>query len=247
MGDRSSDLPESDAPLNFQFLGNPGVGKSKVTKILAKVLYGLGRLTTSKVVTWDTSQSVEANLSEASEGILCFELSEELPINLLRDALAQQANAQGRLSIILLGAADRVGRVFEHAPELKEKFPRRLHFQDLHVAELFQVFEKLCDSNGYLLTSVVRGNLAILLNRAYTTRGEHFTNVHFVRQILMRLLKRTQSVCRIAKQSDQILLASFDETDLPFDLIASGTSPYNLTSSRWKSVVLTARKKLNRL
>ncbi len=232
--------PNSTAPLNLLFIGNSGIGKSKVAKLLGKILYGIGVLESSRVIAWDSAKPAHSELENAIGGVLCVELpspSTEALAKLWESILTNESCMQRKIAVVLSGTAEEIDEALQLYEGASDCFRERLYFQDLHVAELFQVFERFCESNGYLLTSNVRGNLAILLNRAYTTRGSDFANVHFVRQLFdLAIQAHAERLSKLEGTVTKIMLATFDESDLPFGLVQDCAGPYDLSSSRWRSV-----------
>ncbi len=246
--DKPTGLPSLQVPLNFVFLGNRGTGKSSVTKILADILYGTGVLETTRVVEYEGNETLDEAVRQAKEGVLYIQESDvagapTVNSELLESAIAKVQETNERICVVIAGRYDSVANIVESSTLLKSQFQRRIEFRDLHVSELYRLFERLCDANGYLLTPEVRGNLAILFNRAFSNRGPHFSNLRFLRNVFdTTVAKHAERLASSDSKVTKIMLSGFDECDLPFELSAGG-GPYDVAASRWKVVCPECDKK----
>jgi hypothetical protein len=239
--------------LHFVFTGNPGTGKTTVARIVAKVLYGFEVLKTPGLLEADRSSlvggfigqtAIKTNeaIEKATDGVLfideAYTLSrsdkEDYGQEAIDTLLKKMEDLRDRLVVIVAGYPNEMATFVSSNPGLESRFTRYINFDDYQVAELCQIFENMCKSNDYKLTQEARGNLAIILNRAFVNRDENFGNARFVRNAYERTLGNHSD--RLALSDAELsrdALQTIEAADLPYGLADGIDGPFNLQASRW--------------
>jgi hypothetical protein len=186
--------------LHFVFAGNPGTGKSTVAKLLCRILFGFGMLSSAKVVECDrrkllgsapgeSAKKMDAIVQSAMGGVLVINEP-----NLLlsgRGTAAQGEEAihallkrmeTGPFSVILAGQTGLMDGLLAANAGLKGRFTRTIAFEDYTVAELCRIFEKFCIENDYSLTSNARAYAFLHFSMVYENREQPFGNARLVKE-----------------------------------------------------------------
>ena len=246
-------MPVASQSLHFVFTGNPGTGKTTVARIIAKILYGFQILKSPNLVEADratlvggyvgqTAIKTSEAITKATDGVLFVDEAYTLSKSGAQDygqeaidtLLKKMEDLRDKLVVIVAGYPKEMATFLSSNPGLESRFTRNINFDDYHVADLCQIFDRMCVANGYFLTQSARGNLAILFNRAFVMRGRNFGNARFVRNGYERTLGNHSD--RLATSDGPVTredLSTIEAEDLPFDLSEGITDPFDLTESRW--------------
>jgi len=139
-----------------------------------------------------------------------------------------------RLVVIAAGYPDEMASFIESNPGLESRFSRYIAFDDYHVSDLCQIFERMCGANAYELSEAARGNLAILFNLAYVGRGANFGNARFVRNAYERTLgNHCDRLATTELTIDRESLSRIESTDLPYEMVPLSPGEVDLSDSRW--------------
>lgn len=240
--------------LHFVFTGNPGTGKTTVARIIAKILYGFQILKTANFVETDRSTmvggyightAIKTNeaITKAIDGVLFIDEAyslakssgEDFGQEAIETLLKKMEDLRDRLVVIVAGYPKEIASFIASNPGLESRFTRYIHFEDYHVADLCQIFDRMCAANDYHLTPAARGNLAIIFNRAFINRDQNFGNARFVRNAYERTLGNHSDRLATSDQSlTRDMLSTIESVDLPYDLAEGINSPLDLAESRWQ-------------
>jgi len=249
-------LPLPSQSLHFVFTGNPGTGKTTVARIVSRILYGFEILGTSTLVEADRSMLVGGYIGQTAiktseiieksiNGILfideAYTLSKDGGNDFGQEAidtiLKKMEDLRDRLVVIVAGYPQQMKDFLATNPGLESRFTRFIHFDDYHVADLCNIYERMCMANSYSLTQQARANLAILFNRGYAKKDEKFGNARFVRNVYEKTLGNHAD--RLANVDGTItteMLSTIEATDLPFGMVIGLTGPFDATDSKWNAI-----------
>ena len=165
-------LERHDGFLHAVVTGNPGVGKTKLIRILAEVYAGLGVLRKGHIV-WtkradligqflgQTAAKTQAVVDRARDGVLVIDEAYSLGSEEGRDIYSKEcldtlnaALSEDRASFVcvIAGYADEIQKCFFAVnPGLERRFPYRFAIADYGPAELSAIFQQLARAGGWRL------------------------------------------------------------------------------------------------
>jgi SpoVK/Ycf46/Vps4 family AAA+-type ATPase len=187
---------------HYQFLGNPGTGKTTVARIMAKVFHSIGMLPTDKLVevardklvaqfTGQTAPLVNQRVDEALGGVLFID--EAYTLNQGHDdkwgheaidtLLKRLEDDKGKFVAIIAGYTQNMDAFISTNPGLKSRFSERILFEDYSPDELFAAFKSMAKKKNVSLGPGFEEALAERLQDLYTNRSNDFGNMRTIRQI----------------------------------------------------------------
>lgn len=189
------------ASFHMCFLGNPGTGKTEMSRYAAKLLYKSGAVGTDKFLIADRSHLVgehvgetaiktKALLKKASGGVLlideAYALMEDREGSYGDEAIntlvEEMENCRGDLVIIFAGYPDRMKKLLSSNPGLQSRIPYTVHFQDYTVDQLFAIAEKFAADDGFYFRGDVREKLNSIFSVAM--KAPEFGNARYVRNLI---------------------------------------------------------------
>ena len=189
---------------HFQFLGNPGTGKTTMARLFAEAMSALGALPLGHLVevsrndlisqyVGDTPKAVTKCFDKAMGGVLFIDEAYSLKSN-PNDSVGQEAvdtliqlaeNRRGKLVVIIAGYNKEMGEFMQSNSGLESRFNRVINFRDYTGPELAEIFRKMVATSeeGYELSKDAADNLDQFFNKVYATRIRTFGNAREVRNI----------------------------------------------------------------
>jgi ATPase family associated with various cellular activities (AAA)/AAA lid domain len=248
-------LPLPSQSLHFVFTGNPGTGKTTVARIVSRILYGFEILGTPTLVEADRSMLVGGYVGQTAiktseiieksiNGILfideAYTLAKEGGNDFGQEAidtiLKKMEDLRDRLVVIVAGYPRQMKEFLSTNPGLESRFTRFIHFDDYHVADLCNIYERMCMANSYSLTQQARANLAILFNRGYAKKDEKFGNARFVRNVYEKTLgNHADRLANIDGTITTEMLSTIEAADLPFGMVVGLSGPFEAADSKWNA------------
>lgn len=223
----------ADISLHMIFTGNPGTGKTTVTKLLAALLHELGLISSDHIVQTDrsglvagyegqTALKTRERVEQALGGVLFIDQAHAL-FQSQQDNFGQDAmntllqcmkEYRSQLVVILVGPTQPMNEFLAQHPELQAAFPRRLNFTDFSNDELIAIAQDVAKANGYVIAAPAIQTLQARLQHERQQPG--FANARRVHAILEHAFRRQAT--RLLKQGDPAVLAAtvlntLDSTD----------------------------------
>ena len=203
--------------LHMVFTGNPGTGKTTVARIIGRIYYGLGLLSTEKVIETDrsglvagyvgqTALKTEEKIKDAMNGILFIDeayslikadTSNDFGKEAINTLLKQMEDKRDRLAVIVAGYTQPMQEFINANHGLESRFTRIVHFDDYSTDELLQIFIKLYQKDRYRLTTEAQNKLQFTIEQLSANRNEKFGNGRTIRNLFEKVVEN-QAV-RIAK------------------------------------------------
>ena len=138
--------------------------------------------------------------------------------------LKRMEDDRDRLVVVIAGYPEPMERLLKVNPGLSSRFNNRLQFADYAVAELCEIFHRMCRQNHYELTPAVRTKMLLGFEWLHEQRDEHFGNGRLVRNTfenaIRRLANRVADIVPITKE----LLTRLEPEDIDFPDIPAEVS-----------------------
>lgn len=199
---------------HYQFLGNPGTGKTTMARLFAEALNALGALPIGQLVevsradlvsnyVGDTAKRVMAKFDEAMGGVLFIDEAYSLK-NSENDNFGQEAidtiitcaeNRRGKLVVIIAGYTKEMGEFMEANSGLASRFNKVVNFPDYNGAQLTQIFKGMLkhSEEHYVLSSDAEIQVGNFFDRMYQGRVRTFGNAREVRNVFNRAVSSLRS------------------------------------------------------
>ena len=199
-----------DMSFHLVFSGNPGTGKTTVTRIVGKVYSALGILSKGHLVEVDRSGLVagyvgqtaiktQEVIAKAQGGILFIDEAYTLsPENADKDfgqeaidtILKAMEDHRDDFVVIAAGYATLMPRFIDSNPGLKSRFNKYLYFEDYNGEQLYEIFEGRVKRNDYRLDEGAADAVKEHLQELYEDRDSNFGNARDVRNLFEKIVAR---------------------------------------------------------
>jgi Holliday junction resolvasome RuvABC ATP-dependent DNA helicase subunit len=193
-------LPTMEISHHLVFTGNPGTGKTTVARLLGQIYHAVGVVSKGHLVETDRSKLVAGYVGQTA-----LKTAETLNAALGGMLLIDEAYALARggdndfgreaidtlvkfmedhrddLAIVAAGYTAEMADFIDTNPGLKSRFTRTVSFPDYTDDELFAIFTKLAEKNGYTCSDDAAEMVRHRIGAEPRTRG--FGNARFVRNL----------------------------------------------------------------
>lgn len=218
------------------FKGPPGTGKTTVARLVGEIYREAGvvrkghlkeasRADLVAQYVGHTAKQVDEVVDEALDGVLFIDEAYSLvPENGGRDfgheavaTLIQRIeNDRDRLVVILAGYEDEMERLMDTNPGLRSRFRTEISFSDYSAGELMQIFERLCRTEGYVLTTEAVTPARELFAEMWQRRGKRFGNGRAVRNAFDNCVDRhALRLSRLSRPPTKDMLMRLEPDDIP--------------------------------
>ncbi len=192
---------------HFQFLGNPGTGKTTMARLFADALNALGALPMGQLVEvsrkdlvsqymGETPKTVTRQVDRAMGGVLFIDEAYSLKSS-DNDSIGQEAidtllqlaeNRRGQLVIILAGYTKEMGEFLQTNSGLASRFNRVIQFRDYTGPELAEIFRRMvaASEEHYTLSEDAEAHLEQFFEKMYLSKQRTFGNAREVRNAYQR-------------------------------------------------------------
>jgi SpoVK/Ycf46/Vps4 family AAA+-type ATPase len=206
-------MQSPEMSLHMVFSGNPGTGKTTVSRILANIFKAMGILKKGHLVETDrsglvgqyighTEKKTNEVVDQALDGILFIDEAYALFRESSGNDFGKEAidtlvkrieDDRGRLVVIAAGYEEEMNGFIAANPGLKSRFNTFIHFPDYNCEELIQIFTLLCKSNDYRLTKGAKEKLTHQIAKDLEKKEPGFGNGRYVRNLFEKAV-RNQAV-----------------------------------------------------
>jgi ATPase family associated with various cellular activities (AAA)/AAA lid domain len=203
---KSKKMRRATNTYHMVFAGNPGTGKTTVARIVAEIFREMGVLSKGQLVEvtrkdlgsqyWGSGNEMTAAVIEkALDGVLFIDEAYALHKGLasghgdaigdeiVTTLLAEMENKRDRLIVIAAGYKMEMEQFMDTNPGLKSRFKTIIDFPDYTPAEMFEIFEKLCADDEYILAGGAHIRAEQVIEAMHATKGKHFGNGRDVRNL----------------------------------------------------------------
>lgn len=205
-------LSTSSPSNHFVFYGNPGTGKTEVTRVLGSLFKQSGLLKHGHVVEVDRSDLVGEYIGQtavktkeairaARGGVLFIDEAYSLFSSYDRDfgheAISTLVKAmedeRDNMIIVMAGYKHEMDDLIRMNPGLQSRIRHHLHFEDYKIDELVGIFDKFCTDDHYKTDDDAEEALRKLMVQAVKLNPERMGNGRFVRNVFEKTLEKMAS------------------------------------------------------
>lgn len=225
-------------PLNMIFCGNPGTGKMTVAKMMGEIYHSVGILDHPNVVMQDghnfitesgmpPREAADALMNMAAGGMLYIDHADVLPQSefglALFEGLLENLSVEecGDTIVVLGGYPDRVEKMLEMNPALKNYFPYLFRFNDYTPEELIQIAENRLKEKNFVFHPKAREMVRELISKIYLNRSKTFGNVLLVEKIVEKAIRNMSERTMKIRQERELTrqeITTIRKDDIPSDI-----------------------------
>ncbi len=207
------------------FTGNPGTGKTVVSRIVADLYFNLGILPSNRIVEVDRSGLVAQYVGQSAlktreviesalGGVLfideAYALAKEgderdFGHEVIDTLLKAMEDYRDQLTVIVAGYPEPMTRFIDSNPGLRSRFNHYIEFEDYQPDELLSIYEHFVRESEYELEADVRLALQEKLRELFV-QGRTGDNGRFVRNLFERTVElQAERVARLEHASGALL------------------------------------------
>jgi stage V sporulation protein K len=204
---KEQDLKATQQTLHMIFKGNPGTGKTTVSRILAELFLEMGVLSKGHLVEVEradlvgeyighTAQKTRDLMKSALGGILFIDEAYSLARGGTKDfgkeaidcLVKGMEDNKDDLVIILAGYPKEMEYFLKTNPGLPSRFPIQIEFNDYTIYELLAIAEIMVEERDYVMSTQSKLKLKEFIQQQIN-REKHFSNARFVRNLLEKAIR----------------------------------------------------------
>ena len=216
--------------MNFILTGNPGTGKTSLSRKMGEVLQSMDILPTSRVLEvsratfvgkymGETPKIVNSMCDKAMGGILfideAYTLSDggdQYGKEAIDTLMKRMEDDRGKFVVIAAGYKNEMETFLAVNPGLASRFSHKMHIDDYNEDELLAIFKKMASKDNYKLSPEAEFKLMDLICRKVISKSSSFGNAREMRNMLdatiqqlsMRVSSLSQS--EITQETYQLIM-----------------------------------------
>ena len=225
--------------VNIILTGNPGTGKTTVTRKLGEIFKAIGYLPRNTVVEVDRSKLVSQYQGEtpkvvnefcdkAMGGILfvdeAYTLSSQSDIGERDKSGAEAVEAlmkrmeddRGKFVVVAAGYKNEMDRFLEVNPGMKSRFDKTIHIDDYKPEDLIEIFKMFAKKRNYTLSNSAEVKAQKAISVLYEKRDKNFANAREMRKLFDETILKMSD--RLTKLSTEERTNEAYSTILPEDI-----------------------------
>lgn len=205
---RENGLFSTKSTLHLAFTGNPGTGKTTVARIVGRIYKQIGLLSKGHFVEvsrtdliagyqGQTALKVKKVIEQAKGGVLFIDEAYSITENHHSDSYGREClteltkaleDYREDLVVIVAGYTEPMNHFFASNPGLKSRFNTFIEFSDYSQSELYEMLQKMCKENDYVLCDEAANLLQSYLEDQVSSKTENFANGRLVRNTYEHLV-----------------------------------------------------------
>ena len=209
--------------MNFVLTGNPGTGKTSVSRLMGELLQSMDILPTKKVIETsratmvgkymgETPKLVNKLCDQALGGVLFIDEAynicngdDQYGKEAVDTLMKRMEDDRGKFVVIVAGYKDRMEMFLNTNPGLASRFTHRLHIDDYNEDELVSIFKKMAAKQDYELSQDAEFKMMGEVCRMVMNKRESFGNAREMRNLLDTTIGRLSE--RVASMPPQSITA----------------------------------------
>ena len=226
--------------MNFVLTGNPGTGKTTVSRLMGELLQSMDSLPTKTVVEasratmvgkymGETPKLVNKLCDQAMGGVLFIDEAydicngdDQYGKEAVDTLMKRMEDDRGKFVVIVAGYKDRMEMFLNTNPGLSSRFTHRLHIDDYNEDELVAIFKKMAAKQDYELSQDAEFKLMGEVCRMVMNKRESFGNAREMRNLLDSTIGRLSE--RVASMSPHSITAETYKMITAEDIPIGGVS-----------------------
>ena len=226
---KAKEFGEKNIPLSLHlvFYGNPGTGKTTVSRLIAKIYKSLGVLSKGQLVETDrgglvggyvgqTAIKTQEIIDKAMGGILFIDEAYALTHGKGENDFGQEAvdtilkameDYRDDFIVIVAGYPELMKEFIASNPGLKSRFNQYINFEDYTPNELKEIFLLYCKNQNLILGENCDEYLIHHFQELYDNRSEDYANGRDVRNYFEKVIKMRAN--RLSPNLNTITLDDF--------------------------------------
>ena len=188
--------------MNFVLTGNPGTGKTSLSRKMGEVLQSMDILPTSRVLEvsratlvgkymGETPKIVNSMCDKAMGGILfideAYTLSEggdQYGKEAIDTLMKRMEDDRGKFVVITAGYKDKMEDFLQMNPGLASRFSHKLHIDDYNEDELLAIFKSMAQKEQYTLSPTAEFKALDTIYKMVLAKDESWGNAREMRNLL---------------------------------------------------------------
>jgi len=199
--------------------GNPGTGKTTVTRVCARIFRALGLIERGHIIETDrqglvagyvgqTALKTKAVIDEAMGGVLFIDeayaltkknSSNDFGDEAIQTLLKRMEDDRGAFYLFAAGYPQLMDSFLSMNPGLKSRFDLFLHFEDYDQDQLLEIAESFMNDEGLRISSDGQGILYDHIQHVVSRKEKDFGNARWIRGIVKEIVHNQN--LRISKET----------------------------------------------
>ena len=224
--------------MNFVLTGNPGTGKTSVSRLMGELLQSMDILPSKTVVEasratmvgkymGETPKLVNKLCDQAMGGVLFIDEAynicsgdDQYGKEAVDTLMKRMEDDRGKFVVIVAGYKDRMEMFLNTNPGLASRFTHRLHIDDYNEDELVAIFKKMASKQDYQLSPDAEFKLMGEVCHMVMNKRESFGNAREMRNLLDTTIGRLSE--RVASMPPQSITAETYKMIMAEDIPSGG-------------------------
>ncbi|WP_010200151.1 right-handed parallel beta-helix repeat-containing protein [Bacillus sp. m3-13] len=201
--------------------GNPGTGKTEVSRIISNIYKALGVLERGSLIEVNRDKLIGTHVGESEKLITqyidqamggtlfideAYQLTqygaEDPGHKVIEILLKRMEDDRGKFLVLVAGYEREMEKFLDSNPGLRRRFANQLTFEDYTPSELMKITKLILSEKGYSLADGVEEELHDYYKECYSRRNHTFGNAGFVRNIVNKAIKNADfRIARIPKEN----------------------------------------------